>query len=218
MVSSSSSAVAPSGPLGRVRHVALRFRRSDDGATAVEFALIAVPFIGLLFAIFETALVFFANEGLEAAVAEAARGIMTGQVQGNSSITSAATFRDQLICNPPGARILPSFINCSSLLVDVRPATVNGATSFSAADTTKDFYTASQQKFCTGGPDDVVIVRVAYPMPVYFSTITSTGIVANGRITAGLTAYNGSLVHMIMGVAAFRNEPFPNYAGPASGC
>ena len=52
--------------------VARRFARQQDGAAAVEFALVAVPFLALMFAILETALVFFAGQTLEAAVTDAA--------------------------------------------------------------------------------------------------------------------------------------------------
>src|SRR6478752_10598161 len=58
-----------------------RFVRQQDGAAAVEFGLVAVPFLGLTFAIMETALVFFAQQTLETAVADSARLIMTGQAQ-----------------------------------------------------------------------------------------------------------------------------------------
>ena len=212
-----------SGPTtrGPCRHLpfALQFLKDDRGATAVEFAMVSVPFLGLLFAIFETAFVFFATQGLEAAVTDAARSVMIGTAQANSAITTATQFRDAMICNPTGkARILPTLIDCTKLLVDVRPAGTSGSTTFGSANMTKDFTTAAQQTYCTGGPNDVVIVRVAYPMPVYLSIISSNRIAANGTITAGLTSFNGSLVHLIMGTAAFRNEPFPNYGGAATGC
>jgi Flp pilus assembly protein TadG len=204
---------------GRLRNLVARFRDDRDGATAVEFALVSVPFLGLLFAIFETAFVFFATQGLEAAVSDAARGIMTGQVQGNTAITTAQQFRDQMICAPTGKpRILPGFVDCTKLLVDVRPASTSTTTSFGSANVSRDFYTASTQTYCTGGPNDVVVVRVVYPMPVYLSIVSTARIVASGTNTAGLTSYQGGLVHIVMGTAAFRNEPFPDYAGPVTGC
>ena len=61
--------------------LARRFMRRQDGAAAVEFALVALPFLALTFAILETALVFFAGQTLEAAAADPARLIMTGQAQ-----------------------------------------------------------------------------------------------------------------------------------------
>ena len=58
-----------------------RFRRDEDGATAVEFGLIALPFIALMMATIEIALVFFAGQALETAVDTASRLIRTGQAQ-----------------------------------------------------------------------------------------------------------------------------------------
>src|ERR1041384_638031 len=58
-----------------------RFARGEEGAAAVEFAIVAAPFLALMFAIMETALVFFASQTLETAVADSARLIMTGQAQ-----------------------------------------------------------------------------------------------------------------------------------------
>jgi Flp pilus assembly protein TadG len=58
-----------------------RFVRQQDGSAAVEFGMVAVTFLGLTFAILETALVFFAGQTLETAVTDSARLIMTGQAQ-----------------------------------------------------------------------------------------------------------------------------------------
>ncbi|KAF0113370.1 MAG: TadE family protein [Hyphomonadaceae bacterium] len=54
-------------------------RRKNRGSTAVEFALIATPFVFMIFALIETMLVFFTQTTLEAAVAEESRKIRTGQ-------------------------------------------------------------------------------------------------------------------------------------------
>ncbi len=60
-----------------VRH----FLRRKDGAVAVEYAMVAAPFLALVFAILETSIVFFAGQTLETAAADSARLIMTGQAQ-----------------------------------------------------------------------------------------------------------------------------------------
>ena len=58
-----------------------RFRRNRRGSAAVEFALVAPVFFALLFAIIETAIVFFAGQVLETVTQDSARMIMTGQAQ-----------------------------------------------------------------------------------------------------------------------------------------
>ena len=67
---------------------ARRLIKQQDGAAAVEFALVAAPFLALVFAIMETAVVFFAGQALETAVADSSRLIMTGQAQ-NAAFTQA---------------------------------------------------------------------------------------------------------------------------------
>src|SRR2546430_7856838 len=86
--------------------VVRRFARGEDGVAAVEFAMVAAPFLALMFAIMGTALVFFARQTLETAVADSARLIMTGQAQTQS--LTAATFKNA-VC----ARIYGLF-NCST--------------------------------------------------------------------------------------------------------
>jgi len=58
-----------------------RFRKEEDGATAVEFAFVALPFFALLFGIMELAIVFFVNSALVHATSEAGRLIRVGNFQ-----------------------------------------------------------------------------------------------------------------------------------------
>lgn len=58
-----------------------RFKKEEDGATAVEFALVALPFFALLFGIMELAIVFFVNSALVHSTAEAGRLIRVGNFQ-----------------------------------------------------------------------------------------------------------------------------------------
>jgi Flp pilus assembly protein TadG len=193
---------------GALRRLLRRFRSDRSGATAVEFAIVSVPFIGLLFAIFETAFVFLVGEGLDAATTAAARQLMTGQAQGVSTITTANQFRDSLICNPtpPAQRILPTFIDCSQLIVDV-----SQATSFASANVSKSYYTNPVMNYSPGGASCIVVVRVVYPMPVILSIISGSDVFGQVTVnTSGQTLYNGSMHYMLLSTSVFRNEPFPS--------
>jgi len=191
--------------LRRARRLLRRFSRNSDGVTAVEFAIISVPFLGLLFAIFETALVFFTQQGLEAAAADAARVIMTGRSLtgstpvGGTALTSSDAFRSQIMCN---LRSLPSFINCNNLIIDVR-----NQSTFASVNLSKTF-DPNTAVFQTGGANCVVVMRVVYPMPVYLSILTANGLIVNGVNHAGQTYYGGGWKHMLMATQVFRNEPF----------
>jgi len=93
--------------------IARRFIRQNDGAAAVEFGLVAAPFLALVFAIMETAVVFFAGQTLETAAADSARLVMTGQAQKQGF--DQAKFKTE-VCK----RIFGLF-NCSAgVQVDVR--------------------------------------------------------------------------------------------------
>jgi Flp pilus assembly protein TadG len=190
----------------RVGRLLRSFARNSDGVTAVEFAIVSVPFLGLLFAILETALVFFTQQGLEAATADAARVIMTGQTVTGTTVSgtalnSSAAFRSQVMCP---LRSLPSFINCNNLIIDVR-----NQTTFASVDLSKSF-DPNTTVFQTGGANCVVVMRIIYPMPVYLSFLTANGLTANGVNHSGQTNYGGGWKHMLMATQVFRNEPFGN--------
>lgn len=70
-----------------------RLHRDENGATAVEFAMIAFPFFLLIFAIIEASLLFFAGQYIETAVDDTMRLFRTGQLD---STTSEAEFRAAL--------------------------------------------------------------------------------------------------------------------------
>ena len=189
--------------LTRVCATAARYFKDTEGATAVEFALVSVPFLGLLFAIFETAFVFFTAQTVEAATAEAARQVMTGQAKATTGQT-ATTFRDSYICSPasPMVRILPSYIDCSTIVVDIRTAT-----SWSSANQSKSFMTDATHTYCTGNGGDVIVLRVGYYMPVYLSVLSMNGLGLGhtSTVTSGLTNNK----HLIVATSVFQNEPFP---------
>ena len=64
---------SPAASTASVRKALRRFRRNRRGSAAVEFALVAPVFFALLFAIIETAIVFFAGQVLETITQNSAR-------------------------------------------------------------------------------------------------------------------------------------------------
>lgn len=172
-----------------------RFRKDGRGATSVEFALVSVPFFGTLFAILETAFAFFAAQTLETALADATRKILTGQVQGNVAITTADQFRDQLMCDPSN-RLLPVFIDCTQVKVDVRTITA-----FNLADLSKPIvngsYDTSSFGYDPGAAGSIVVARAVYPQPIYVSLLGTAG-----------TIDLGGRKRILLATATFRNEPF----------
>src|SRR6266849_6862012 len=93
-----------------VRNAIRRFRRNRRGSAAVEFALVAPVFFALLFAIIESAMVFFAGQVLETGVQDSGRLIYTAQGLNQAQFT-------QDFCNRVG-----TLFPCPSLdlCLDVR--------------------------------------------------------------------------------------------------
>ncbi len=166
----------------------VRFRRNQSGATVVEFALVALPFFALMFAIIETALLFFADQALDTAVSSAARLIRTGQAQ--EAGLSASDFKTD-ICNQ-----IVGLLDCTNgLKVDVRKYT-----NFDAIDLAPPLDANGNLKvtenYSTGHGGDIVVVRAYYEWPVLINLFgSSLGDMPNGT-------------HLLVATAAFRNEPF----------
>jgi len=162
-------------------------KKNDDGSVAVEFALISIPFFAFLFALIETALVFFASVGMEGAMEDAARLLRTGIGQSNGM--TAQQFKDE-ICNRS-----PLFFDCDQrLVVDVRTFNDFGNVAFTdPLDGNGDL--AQNFQFNPGGANDVVLVRAFY----IWDVITPIGI--------GLENMSGGN-RLLTTSAVFRNEPF----------
>src|ERR1700720_1113722 len=102
---------SPAASTAAVRNALRRFPRNRRGSTAVEFALVAPVFFALLFAIIETAMVFFAAQVLETVAQNSARLIMTGQAQTGG--WQASDFQNK-VCGQ-----IPALLSCANVYVDV---------------------------------------------------------------------------------------------------
>ncbi len=171
-----------------------RFARRQNGATVIEFAAIIGPFVAWMFAIIEMALIFFAGQVLEAATADSARLIMTGQAQ-KQSFDKTAFKQD--VCSH-----LKAMFTCSGVHIDVRTYT-----SFDAVELSKPTYdeeegkldTSEFNEFKPGKQGDIVVVRVVYEWPTF----------VRGFLGLDYSSLpNGN--HLLMATAAFRNEPYSN--------
>ena len=170
-----------------------RFHRREDGAAAVEFALVATPFLALTFAIMETAEVFFAGQALETATADSARLIMTGQAQTQGF--SQAQFKNS-VC----AKVYALFDCNGGVFVDVKKYS-----SFASVDLTKPIDAngnlVNNFGYDPGGPGCIVVVRLLYQWPVYLSLM--------GLNLADMSGKK----RLLVATSAFRNEPYATSGG-----
>jgi len=129
-----------------------------DGATAIEFALLAMPFTFLLMGVIELCLMFAADSLFEGATTSAARLIRTGQLQQGYATASEQenAFRDAL------CTYATALIDCNGVILEAQKLT-----NFSDAESSPPTYDTTTGElvptgFAIGGSDDKVLVRVFY--------------------------------------------------------
>ncbi|QGM46168.1 TadE/TadG family type IV pilus assembly protein [Methylocystis heyeri] len=180
-----------------------RFRRRR-GATTVEFAIVAVPFLGLLTAIFETGFVYFENAQLQEVTETASRSLLTNALA--SGITYQ-TFLTNNVCPK-----LSKMIVCANLQmeIDVVGSTWNNASNYTQNNIYSGTYNASQV-FTMPQPGQIAIVRIVYPMSPMATILTGGAFGGGGQIrnvTSGMQQdVNNNMVNMLMGIYAFKVEP-----------
>ena len=166
------------------------FGRNQSGASAVEFALVALPLMFLLLGILQVGVVFFANFALEDATERGARLVRTGQAQ--SQGFDAAKFKSE-VC-----KYLIAPVSCAGLKLDIRSYSSFGG---AAADLTDPLDSSGNMKpnfsYDPGVGGDVVIVRAFYELGLAaeLPALISLGNMGNGS-------------RLLVATAAFRNEPF----------
>lgn len=167
-----------------------RHRHRRNGSSAVEFALVGLPFFFMLFAIMEVGLIFVTDSILDNATSQSARLIRTGQAAGAGM--TAAQFKTQ-VCDRMGifsgdcparatvdVRVMTQFRN------QTPPDPTSSGTSFDP----------SQLTYVTGQPGSLVLVRVWYRQPL----ITPMMSQALSRLKDGNA--------LLVSTTAFRNEPY----------
>lgn len=176
---------SPAAPAGNILR---RFRRNRRGSAAVEFALVAPVFFGLLFAIIELALVFFASQVLETVTQDSARQIMTGQAQ--TAAYTQAQFKN-LVCS----KITVMFDCVNGISIDVQSYSAFSSINISSPiDASKNF--VPPNNYLPGGPGDIVVVRIFYQWPLI---VTGLGF--------NIANLSGSK-RLLTATAAFQNEPY----------
>jgi Flp pilus assembly protein TadG len=176
---------SPAAPAGNILR---RFRRNHRGSAAVEFALVAPIFFGLLFAIIEVAMVFFASQLLETATQDSARMIMTGQAQ--TAAYTQTTFKN-FLCSK-----IDTLFDCvNGVSIDVQSYSAFASVNITdPIDASKNF--VPPNNYLPGGPGDIVVVRVFYQWPLF---VTGLGF--------NLSNLSGSK-RLLTATAAFQNEPY----------
>lgn len=163
------------------------------GATAVEFALIALPFFALMGVIVQGAINVLAQQTLDATVGRAARLLRTGAFQDAADGSDPGQRMRRVLC---GSAVI--FFRCDDVKIDL---STGGSFSQSqlapAYDTTaKNWASGFGSRFDCPAGNDVVSLRVAVPVLGPFSMLDFTGQpMPGGR-------------QLVTSTAVFRTEPY----------
>lgn len=180
--------------LRRMRH----YLKNREGTAAIEFAILAIPFFMLLFAILELAIVFFINSTLNHSVSEAGRQIRTGNFQ---ACGSQANFK-KLVCNN-----MRGLGNCEKRLrIDV----VSGS-DFGSITLTEPPEPAKKDPDDPSSTDDIPNgdwENTGANAPVVIRGLYYHKLVLPPQLTR-LENVSGTGVRLLSSTTAFKNEPFP---------
>jgi len=173
------------GPLNKV----LEILRDTKAATAVEFALLSIPLIGLILFTLQLAIVSFYDQALQTATEQAARQLMVGSAQ-DSSLSQSA-FKTAVCAKA-------TLFTCSGLMVDVQSASAFSQLSTSPLSPTygSNGAVTSSWNYSPGAAGDVVIMRVMYDWPI-----------VGGPFAYGL-ANQSNGTFLMVATAVFKNEPY----------
>jgi Flp pilus assembly protein TadG len=158
------------GFLKKARAAFARFSRAAEGAAAIEFAILILPFTILVFAIFETFTAFAGEQLVTNAVDTMSRKIRTGEItfgQGKSTDMTEAEFR-QAFCDQ-----IAIFHMCddaevttpSKLYIDVRQFARYSDMPLSVPKISTEAYSdldTSDFAFSPGGADSKNMLRAYY--------------------------------------------------------
>jgi Flp pilus assembly protein TadG len=182
---------SPAALITSSRKALRRFRRNRQASAAVEFALVAPAFFALLFAILETAIVFFAGQVLESVTQDAARTILTGQAQNSGD--SQAQFKTQ-VCGPANSLANVLFDCTNGIYIDVQSYSQFSNITINSQIVSCNFVVPTN--YSPGGPGDIVVVRIFYQWQLFV-----TGLGYNISNLCGSK-------RLLTATAAFQNEPY----------
>lgn len=157
------------------------------GSTAIEFAILALPFIVIILAIIEIALMFFVDSALDSAVHKAVRQVRVGTAKsGNWNITNFKA----AICSE-----LSYSFTCSTNLL-VRVTVITDMNSVTKVNPSSGGVLNVTETFNIGNAGDYVLVQAFLPWDPTLKLYTF----ASGRLNDG---------RYVLGAAdLFKNEPF----------
>jgi Flp pilus assembly protein TadG len=178
------------------------FRKSQDGVTAIEFAMVGPVFFLMLGVTLETGIMMFTEYVLQTSVQEAARIVRTGQA--HEQKMSASKFKES-VC-----RLMGKMVDCNGKVTVYLDSKAN----FTGLSTSTPNYlsigpaddgTPSPTTFTCGAPGQSVALIATYDWKFYIPYFMNY-----------FGNKNGNKTRRMAGFAMFQNEPYP--LDPAKTC
>ncbi len=173
-----------------IKHKLKQFIHCNNGANAIEFAIVAPLFLLIIFSIFEVGFIFITDITMENALNNSARQVRTGQSQNDGAMT-AEIFKTNLCAQTY------NIVNCDNVNVEV-----NVFESFEDSQNLPDLLDVDGELnnnavFNMGGAGSIIIIRTTYIYDIVnpFGNLTQ------------LSNY-GDNQYLQVHIAAFINEPF----------
>ena len=175
-----------------------RYLKNKEGTAAIEFAILAIPFFMLLFAVLELAIVFFINSTLNHAVSEAGRQIRTGNFQ---ACGTQDNFK-KLVCEN-----MSGLGNCEKRLrVDV--VTGNNFGSVALPQPPEPPEPDPKDPNATDDIPNGEWINTTANAPVVIRGLYYHKLVLPPQLTR-LESIEGKGIRLLNATTAFKNEPFP---------
>lgn len=182
------------------------FVRKAEGASAVEFALVAAPFILVIGSIFQICLINWASQNLDESLRRAARTLYTGNFQTtNKSQKSSSALLQNLkdsICGA-GTATDGRVFSCTDLKVDVSTSASFAASKSPSAfdDKTGTWASNFGSNYTCAKPGEIVVITAAVKYPVAFKFLN-----------LGFSSF-GDGSWLIMSTVVMRTEPYDVSSG-----
>lgn len=183
-----------------------RLFHSKDGAAAIEFALLAIPYFLIVFAIVETFVAYTAEQLVANAVDTMGRKLRTGNVTVTDK--TAATYMDQTKFRRAFCGEISILIQCSEaeintaskLFIDAKPYT-NFSDMPTTIPTANGDLNTTGLGFAPGGSGTKNMLRAYYKWDVTTDLIRPY--ITNVRPTSGSNYF------LIVETSVFKNEDYP---------
>jgi len=183
-----------------------RYRKDDGGTVAIEFSILALPFMVLIFGILELAIVFFTTTSLNHSLLSNTRTLRVGE---QTAICGDIDQLKQNVCDTLNVSQCLNKLNLSVMRVGSNQFNTAVLTQFQASDFTVD--EDNDTVDVPGGNvldagisgDEILIVKAIY----------QHDLILPGRLTR-LANFGLSNKRVLSVTQAMRTEPFPDVTCP----